>query len=122
MSWSKEIILGCVVFLFSSAVFAEKINCPPVLQDGNKTYRMNVVDVFVGPPEERASLLPDTDEEMVWTLKDSQDYAKAHNTSVFLVCQYKGTHKTATVKVPVTAQKCSAWYGYRKDEFYVSCE
>jgi len=28
---------------------------------------MNVVDVFVGPPEERASLLPDTDEEMVWT-------------------------------------------------------
>jgi hypothetical protein len=52
-------------FSFSSAVFAEKINCPPVLQDGNKTYRMNV-DVFVGPPEERASLLPDTDEEMVW--------------------------------------------------------
>lgn len=66
MSWSKEIILGCAFFLFSSAVFAEKINYPPVLQDGNKTYRMNVVDVFVGPSEERTSLLPDTDEEMVW--------------------------------------------------------
>jgi hypothetical protein len=92
-----------VRFFFFQRCFAEKINCPPVLQDGNKTYRMNVVDVFVGPPEERASLLPDTDEEMVWTLKDSQDYAKAHNRSVF-VCQYKGTHKTATVKVPVTAK------------------
>ncbi len=65
---------------------------------------MYYADVFVGPPSERASLLPDTDDEMVWTLQDSQDYAKAHNTSMFLVCHYKGTDKTITVKVPVTAK------------------
>lgn len=122
MSWNKVLMLGCLALLFSSTVFAEKVNCPSVLKDGNKTHRMNLADVFEGPPEERASLLPDTDEEMVWTLKDSQDYAKEHNTSVFLVCQYKGTHKTTTVKIPATAQKCSAWYGYSKDEFYAACE
>ncbi|WP_039055375.1 STY0301 family protein [Enterobacter sp. Bisph1] len=122
MSWSKVLILGSAALLFSGAVYAEKITCPTVLKEGNKTYRMNLVDVFVGPPEELASLLPDTDEEMVWTLKDSQDYAREHNTAVFLVCQYKGTKKTATLKVPQTAQKCSAGYGNSKDDFYASCE
>ncbi|MDQ9205922.1 hypothetical protein QBS70_16675 [Cronobacter sakazakii] len=49
--------------------------------------------MFEGPPDELASLLPDTDDEMIWTLSDSQNYAKAHNTAVFLVCQYQGTAK-----------------------------
>lgn len=63
MWWSKTLILGSLAWLFSSSVFAGKVSCPPVLKEGNKTHRMNLVDVFVGPPEERASLLPDTDEK-----------------------------------------------------------
>lgn len=122
MSWCKILILSSAALLFSGAVYAEKTTCPPVLKAGNETYRMNLVDVFVGPPAERASLLPDTDEEMVWTLHDSQDHAQAHNTSVFLVCQYKGTKKTVTLKVPQTAQKCSAGYGNSKEDFYAFCE
>ncbi|MGY5958041.1 STY0301 family protein [Kosakonia sp. BK9b] len=122
MSWSNALFLSSVALFFSSTAFAEKVNCPAFIKDSNKTYSMNLIDVFVGPPEERASLLPDTDEEMTWTLKDSQDYARAHNTSIFLVCRYKGTNKKATVKVPETAQKCSGWYGYSKDEFYAACE
>ncbi len=122
MSWSKLILLGSAALFFSGALYAEKITCPSVMKEGNKTYRMNLVDVFVGPPEERASLLPDTDEEMVWTLQDSQDYARAHNTSVFLVCQYKGTKKTVTLNVPQIAQKCSAGYGNSKEDFYAFCE
>jgi hypothetical protein len=37
-------------------------------------------------------------------IKDYQDYVKEHNTSLFLVCRYKGTDKTTTIKVPADAK------------------
>jgi hypothetical protein len=65
---------------------------------------MNYVSLFMGPPEEKADLMPDTLDAWVWTLKDYQDYVKEHNTSLFLVCRYKGIDKTVTIKVPAAAK------------------
>ncbi|SCC00911.1 hypothetical protein GA0061071_10467 [Kosakonia oryzendophytica] len=122
MLWNRAVLLSGAIMLFSGSVFAEKVSCPDVLTINAKNYRMYYADVFVGPPSERASLLPDTDDEMVWTLQDSQDYAKAHNTSMFLVCHYKGTDKTITVRVPVTAKKCTVWFESANNHDHGDCE
>jgi hypothetical protein len=65
---------------------------------------MNYVSLLMGPPEEKADVMPDTLDAWVWTLKDYQGYVKEHNTSLFLVCRYKGTDKTTTIKVPADAK------------------
>ncbi|EOV8839179.1 STY0301 family protein [Cronobacter dublinensis] len=122
MWWSKAALFSISVIFFSGTAWAEKIQCPDSLTEKNHSHRLNLVDVFEGPPEELASLLPDTDDEMVWTLSDSQNYAKAHNTAVFLVCQYQGTAKKITLKVPASAKKCMAWFGDTKNDFYAGCE
>ncbi|EOW6432075.1 STY0301 family protein [Cronobacter turicensis] len=116
MWWSKAALISIGVMFSSGAAWAEKIQCPDTLTDKNHVHRLNLVDVFEGPLEELASLLPDTDDEMIWTLSDSQNYAKAHSTAVFLVCQYQGTAKKITLKVPAGAKKCMAWFGDTKDD------
>ena len=82
---------------------------------------MNYVSLFMEPPEEKADVMPDTLDAWVWTLKDYQDYVKEHNTSLFLVCGYKGTDKTTTIKVPADAKKCSAHKG-KKEAVLATCE
>jgi hypothetical protein len=72
---------------------------------------MNDVSLFQGPPESR-DVMPDTLNDMVWTLQDYQDYGEM-NLPLYLVCRYKG-RKTTTIKVPDTAKKCSAWFGNKK--------
>lgn len=120
MPWNKWLLLS-VSLLFSGIAHAEKISCPETLKENNKTYTMNDVSLFLGTPEEKADLMPDTLDAWVWTLKDYQDYVKEHNTSLFLVCRYKGTDKTATMKVPADARKCAARYG-KKDAVLATCE
>ncbi|EPX1410389.1 STY0301 family protein [Cronobacter sakazakii] len=122
MGWSKAALCSIGVMFFSGAAWAEKIQCPTTLTEKNHVHRLHLVDVFEGPPEELASLLPDTDDEMIWTLSDSQNYAKAHHTAVFLECQYQGTAKKITLKVPASAKKCMAWFGNNKNDFYAGCE
>lgn len=121
MSWNNVLLLSAGMFLFSGIAQAEKINCPETLKESNKTYTMNYVSLFMGPPEEKADLMPDTLDAWVWTLKDYQDYVKEHNTSLFLVCRYKGIDKTVTIKVPAAAKKCLAHYG-KKDAVLAACE
>ena len=121
MSWSNAVLLSASIFLSSGIAHAEKINCPETLKENNKTYIMNYVSLFMGPPEEKADVMPDTLDAWVWTLKDYQDYVKEHNTSLFLVCGYKGTDKTTIIKVPADAKKCSAHYG-KKEAVLATCE
>ncbi len=66
---------------------------------------MNRVSVFEGEPEKRVDLMPDTDDNMVWTLKPSQENVKAQHTAMYLVCRYKGTDKTTALKIPASAKK-----------------
>ena len=121
MSWSNSLLLSASILLFSGIAHAEKISCPETLKENNKTYTMNYVSLFLGAPEDKADLMPDTLDAWVWTLKDYQDYVKEHNTSLFLVCRYKGTDKTVTIKVPADAKKCAAHYG-KKDAVLATCE
>lgn len=122
MSWSKTRLLASAISLFSTVVYAEKTTCPEVLKDSGKIYRMNRVSVFEGEPEKRVDLMPDTDDNMVWTLKPSQENVKAQHTAMYLVCRYKGTDKTTTLKIPASAKKCTAWFGDNKKQFYAACE
>lgn len=121
MSWNKWLLLSASL-LFSGISLAEKISCPDSLTVNHKSHRMNDVSVFQGPPEKLGELMPDTQDDMVWTLKDYQDYAREMNMPLYLVCRYKGTKKTVDLRVPDTAKKCSAWFGDNKYQFYSSCE
>lgn len=122
MSWNKPLLLTATIIFFSGTANAEKITCPDSLQVNHKSHKLNDVSLFQGPPEKLGELMPDTENKTEWTLKDYQDYARENNMPLNLVCRYKGTDKTVTLNVPETAKKCSAWYGYSKEEFYSTCE
>lgn len=121
MPRSKWIILSAAL-LFSGLTSAEKIHCPDSLTVKKRSYRMNDVSLFQGPPEKQGELMPDTLNDTVWTLGDYQDYGREMNLPLYLVCRYKGTKKTVDLKVPDTAKKCSAWFGDNKNQLYASCE
>jgi len=121
MSRRKGIVLS-VALLFSGLASAEKIQCTDSLTVKNTSYRMDDVSLFQGPPDKLGELMPDTLNDMVWTLQDYQDYGREMNLPLYLVCRYKGTKKTLELKVPDTAKKCSAWFGNNQNQFYASCE
>ena len=121
--WSSKSLLFCALCaLFSGAVSAEQTVCPTTLTVNGKIHAMNAASLFEGPPEEKAELMPDTDEESVWTLEDYQQYTQEHGTSLFLVCLYKGTSKTVTLKVPATAKTCSATLADDHKTVLASCK
>lgn len=123
MLWSnKTIILSSFLLFYHGFTYAEKIECPQSLTENNKKYSLYNLDVFEGPPNEMGSLMPDSDDSAVWTLSDSQAAAKARNTSMFLVCQFKGTNKTVTLKIPASAKKCSAWFEGSAEHTHIVCE
>ncbi|QOV69711.1 STY0301 family protein [Citrobacter sp. BDA59-3] len=121
MSRRKGIVLS-VALLFSGFASAEKIQCPDLLTMKNTSYRMDDVSLFQGTPDKLGELMPDTLNDMVWTLQDYQDYGREMNLPLYLVCRYKGTKKTVELKIPDTAKKCSAWFGNNQNQFYASCE
>ena len=116
MSRRKGIVLS-VALLFSGLASAEKIQCPDSLTVKNTSYRMDDVSLFQGPPDKLGELMPDTLNDMVWTLQNYQDYGREMNLPLYLVCRYKGTKKTLELKVPDTAKKCSAWFGNNQINF-----
>ncbi|ELY4220336.1 hypothetical protein SMY71_002047 [Cronobacter sakazakii] len=58
MGWIKAALCSIGVMFFSGAAWAEKIQCSTTLTEKNHVHRLNLVDVFEGPPDELASLLP----------------------------------------------------------------
>jgi hypothetical protein len=62
-------------------------------------------EVFEGPPEELASLMPDLDTS-TWQLDVEQARAKRGGPAIYLVCHYAGVKSTVQLKIPVTATVC----------------
>jgi len=122
MSWRKSLLFCIACACFSHTVYAEKTVCPVTIIDKGKVHIMNSASLFDGPPEERAELLPDTDEESVWTLEGYQQYPQERGTSYFLVCLYDATTKTIALKVPATAKTCSAILANDHKTVLASCE
>lgn len=87
------------------AIAAPETVCPQKHQDGSKIGRLNSADVFDGPPENLASLIPDT-ETWEWDLSQNQKYAKDHGESFYLVCRYKGIKSVVVKKIPYSAKFC----------------
>lgn len=110
MLWSKTLLLSAGLFLSASSVHATSTICPsyPTAQD--KTHALSDASLFVGPPKELVELMPDSDQETVWTLSDYQDEAKEHKTSLYFICHYKNTKQKVELIVAATAKKCSVAY------------
>lgn len=109
---SKRTLFTVAVLSFVRIAQADGIQCPqfPSANANMKQHALADASLFVGPPNERVELMPDTDKDTVWTLADYQDEARQHTTSLYIVCRYKNTRQTVGLMVPATAQKCAVSY------------
>ncbi|HZV66119.1 MAG TPA: STY0301 family protein, partial [Telluria sp.] len=83
-------ILSVALMLLSGMALADPITvCPQTHREGSKVGRLADADVFQGPPEKRASMIPDL-ETSEWTLAGYQENSKNRGESLYLVCRYKG--------------------------------
>jgi hypothetical protein len=82
-----------------------QVACPQKLHDGARRGHLQSADVFDGPPERMASLVPDL-ATWEWDLSASQKYAEQHGERFYLVCRYKGIDATAVLKIPYSATFC----------------
>jgi len=110
MLWSKRTLFTVAVLSFARIAQADSIQCPQFLSPTMKQHALTDASLFVGPPNERVELIPDTDKDTVWSLADYQDEARQHKTSLYVVCRYKNTRQTVGLMVPATAQKCAVSY------------
>lgn len=121
MPWNKIFLSGTVLSFFIGTVQAATTICPQYPTSQDKTHSLNDASLFVGPPKDLVVLMPDNDQETVWTLPDYQDEAKEHKTSLYFICRYKNTKQTVELIVPATAQKCSVAYD-RNSKLIATCE
>ncbi len=93
--------------MWAGSAHAEKIACPAM----QGSHPLFTVSVFDGPPEERADLMPDdsTAKNNVpayayakWTV----DYVYDAGRSVYLLCKYKDSEDTITVKAEKKVTTC----------------
>ncbi|MGZ5199694.1 MAG: STY0301 family protein [Telluria sp.] len=79
--------------------------CPSVNADGTKTGALADADVYQGPPENKASMMPDL-ETSVWELRGYQQNSEERGESLYLVCRYAGIKATVSIEVPREATFC----------------
>jgi hypothetical protein len=75
--------------------------------------------VFDGPPEKLVELMPDF-ATLEWDLSAGQERARERGESIYLVCKYKGSKNTVTIKLAYEAALCKA-EGI-KNRTVVSCQ
>ena len=121
MPWNKIFLSGTVLSFFIGAAQAATTICPQYPTSQDKTHALNDASLFVGPPKDLVDLMPDNDQETVWTLPDYQDEAKEHKTSLHFICRYKNTKQTVELIVPATAQKCSVAYD-KNSKLIAACQ
>ena len=63
--------------------------------------------VFDGPPEKQVEMMPDF-ATLAWDLSTGQEAARARGESIYLVCKYKGSKSTVTIKLAYEAAACKA--------------
>lgn len=104
MSWNK--LLLALALLFSTAAYAQEAKCPSY----HEKRPLVSVDVFSGPPEQLADLVPDVGHGTgdhayaLWKV----GYLFDNRETLYLVCKFGdwGTKDTVTVKVEKKVQRC----------------
>jgi hypothetical protein len=96
MSLAKAFYLAlCVI----PVACAAKIPCPASVSDGGVVHALNNATLFDGPPDQMASLVPDSSGPVDrWDLKGIDPY---------LVCQFENTSKTVTLHA-AASKRCVA--------------
>lgn len=106
MSLNKVcLLLLMLIFAATSSFGANSIACPSALQVQKKHFLLASADVYVGPPEQRANLIPDLDTS-IWELSIEQNEARSRGDSLFLVCRFRGTAAVVSLKIPYELDRC----------------
>jgi hypothetical protein len=95
----------CLLTIVCTAQAADRVDCPRVHTDGKKTGDLTGADLFQGPPEKKASMIPDLD-TWTWELHGYQQNSEERGESLYLVCHYKGIKATVSIEVPRGATFC----------------
>lgn len=101
----KGACAAILLCLSCGAVAAPPAACPQTLRDGDKVGELADADVFQGPPEENASLMPSLG-TAEWKLAGYQQNAKERGESLYLICRYAGTTTTVALEIPQSARVC----------------
>lgn len=120
MSLSKFVFALSCICAASLVHAASTLNCPATLKDGQRVRTLNNASLFEGSPEQLGDLMPDTNDETVWTLPLYQESAQQRGAALYMVCRYAKTKKTVTLQVPQTAKTCSVFV--RKGNTFATCE
>ena len=110
MSWNKYFLALTLVALAANAYSANLASCPPSFKADNAIHPLSDAELFDGLPAELANLIPDTENETVWTLPIPRDKGQAF----YLLCKYQNTKNTVTVAVPDTAKRCEVTWSGKK--------
>jgi hypothetical protein len=99
---SRKLAWAVALLIQGGAALASPLAACP-----QKGGRLGSASVFEGPPEKHVELMPDF-ATLEWDLSTGQDGARARGESIYLVCKYKGTKTTVTIKLAYEAAQCKA--------------
>ena len=102
---SNSLIFATFFCVAEFASATTSVACPDQQRVGSKIAPLTTADVFQGPPDKHASMIPDL-ETSEWQLAGYQENSKARGESLYLVCRYKGTKSTVTIRIPESATSC----------------
>jgi hypothetical protein len=100
---SRKLLLAIALLANGSAALATPLAACPQRQGG----LLESASVFDGRPEKLVELMPDF-ATLEWDLSAGQENARARGESIYLVCKYKGTKSTVTLKLAYEATLCKA--------------
>jgi hypothetical protein len=102
---SSSAVVAFLLAMVLSAHASPLVECPRVHTDGRKNGALTGADLYQGPPQKKASMIPDL-ETWVWDLDGYQQNALERGDSLFLVCHYHGVKADVTIEVPRVATYC----------------
>lgn len=100
--YSPKLALAIALFGYGGAALAGPLAACP-----QKGGLLESASVFDGPPEKQVEVMPDF-ATLEWDLSAGQEGARARGESIYLVCKYKGSKTTVTIKLAYEASLCKA--------------
>lgn len=97
--WCSRIAGVLILALVPADAQAAASGCEPSLTAQGKTYRLDAIELFDGPPEERVLLAPVYGR---WDLAP----IRSSERDFYLVCKYRGLAQTRKILVPKQASWC----------------
>ena len=99
---SPRLALAIALLGYGGAALAGPLaTCP------QKRGLLESASVFDGLPAKKVEVMPDF-ATLEWDLAAGQQGARARGESIYLVCKYKGTKATVTIKLAYEAALCKA--------------